>query len=288
MSKAKELRRQVVEDLISAIKEASGELEPRWRLGEGSLPANAATGNPYTRGNMFVLWLAGRKLGFKSNLWVTFKQALDLGGHVTKGEKSRTGIFVPIPKKKEGDEDEMFFGSKAVFNVEQCSGLPAHLYDEPEVRPLQERYQDAMVYFAAQDVIVLHRGESAHYERVADRILMPVREDFYTDEHYLATLAHEHVHATGHASRLEREFGKARNDAAYCREELVAELGAALVCAELGVEARVRHADYLKRYLERLEEEENGVMKVLKDAARAAEYMRACAARAEKAPPLAA
>lgn len=134
----------------------------------------------------------------------------------------------------------------------------------------------AEAFFAATGATFRHGGDRAFYAPSADFIQLPPLEAFTDAEAYSSTKAHELTHWTGHASRLDRAFGKRFGDTAYAREELVAELGAAFLCADLGVtpEPRADHADYLGQWLGILKEDMRAIFSAASYAQRAAEYLR--------------
>jgi antirestriction protein ArdC len=174
---------------------------------------------------------------------MTYRQARELGGHVRKGEKGSPVVYANSIVKSELDEasgDEVdvtipFMKGYTVFNVEQIEGLPSHYYALAQSgKNPDERIEAAELFFGAIGASVVSGGNSAYYRMVSDHIQMPSFEAFINAQSYYATLAHESVHWTRHPSRLDRSFEQKRfGDAGYAKEELVAELGAAFLCADL-------------------------------------------------------
>ena len=219
-------------------------------------------GAPYKGINVVMLWSASVAKGYACPLWLTFKQALELGGHVKKGEAGELVVYADRITRTETDEkgeetarEIPFLKGYIVFNAEHCDGLPAHytaLAEAPALSPVQ-RIDAADKFFAATGADIRHGGTRAYYAAGSDHVQMPPFETFRDAESHAATLAHELTHWTKHDSRLARDFGRVKwGDEGYAREELVAELGAAFLCADLGITPEVRpdHAAYIASWLE--------------------------------------
>ena len=162
-------------------------------------------------------------------------------------------------KGEEVEREIPFLKGYTVFNAEQCDGLPAHYYakaEPPALTPMQ-RIEAADRFFAATGADIRHGGTRAYYAEGPDYVQMPPFETFSDAESHAATLAHELTHWTKHAKRLARDIGRVHyGDEGYAKEELVAELGAAFLCADLGITPEVR-ADHaaLHRLLAKVSEE---------------------------------
>lgn len=243
-----------------------------------------ANGQPYRGINVLMLWGASCERGYAAPIWMTFKQAQELGGHVRKGEKGNLVVYANKITKTETDEngqenerDIPFMKGYTVFNVEQVEGLPVHFYALAE-RPVDtvERIETAERFFAATGADIHHGGDRAFYSPAEDRIQMPPFEAFREAEAYYATLAHEMTHWTKGKNRLARDFGRKRwGDAGYAMEELVAELGAAFICADLSIspEPRDEHAAYIGHWLKALKEDKRAIFSAAAHAQRAADYL---------------
>ncbi|GAK34615.1 antirestriction protein [Iodidimonas nitroreducens] len=241
-------------------------------------------GVPYSGINVLMLWGAAIEGGFLSPYWMTYKQAKEMGAHVKKGERGNLVVYANTVTKTEetenGEEEERtipFMKGYTVFNVEQIEGLPERFYVKPEplIDPAQ-RIERADAFFAATGADIRHGGNSAHYSGGSDHVQMPYFETFRSAEAYYATLAHELTHWTKHPKRLDREFGRKRwGDEGYAREELVAELGAAFLCAdlELAPEPRADHAAYIQSWLKVLKEDKRAIFSAAAHAQRAADYL---------------
>jgi antirestriction protein ArdC len=241
-------------------------------------------GQPYKGVNVLMLWMAAEMQGFAAPIWLTFNQAKDLGAHVKKGSKGSLVVYADrIRKTETGDDGEesehdiFFMKGYTVFNVEQVEGLPQHYYQlaAPPLDPV-ERIAAADLFFANTHADIRHGGNQAYYATEADFVQMPPFVAFKDAESYCSTLAHELTHWTKHASRLNREFGRKKfGDEGYAREELVAEIGAAFLCCDLGITPEVRddHASYLASWLKVLKEDKRSIFQAAAHAQKAADFL---------------
>lgn len=191
-----------------------------------------ANGIAYRGINVLMLWAAATERGYAAPLWLTYKQAQELGGQVRKGEKGSLVVYANTITRTEQDEatgeeldrDIPFMKGYTVFNAEQVEGLPAHFYamQQPTLDPVA-RIERAEGFFAAVGADIREGGNQAFYTMAEDRVQMPAFVAFRDPEAYYATLAHELTHWTRHPKRLDRDFGRKRfGDAGYAMEELVA------------------------------------------------------------------
>jgi len=242
-------------------------------------------GVPYSGINILMLWASAMEQGFAAPIWMTFKQALELEAHVRKGEKGSLVVYANSITKTEtseaGEEIEReipFMKGYTVFNVEQIEGLPEHYYGKPEIKlTTVERNQRAETFFRNTGADIRYRGDRAFYAYEADYIQMPVIEAFRNAESFYATLAHEATHWTRHQSRLDRDLGRKHyGDEGYAREELVAELGAAFLCADLDLTPEVRedHAGYIGCWLQVLQNDKRAIFSAAAHAQRAVDYLQ--------------
>ena len=244
-----------------------------------------SNGIPYRGINVVMLWGSAVEQGFSAPLWLTYKQAQELGGQVRKGEKGSLVVYANTISRTETDEatgeeherDIPFMKGYTVFNAEQVDGLPAHFYavQAPALDPVA-RNARAESFFAATGAEIRHGGNQAFYTAGADRVQMPAFETFRDAESYYATLAHELTHWTKHPRRLDRDFGrKSWGDEGYAMEELVAELGAAFLSADLELtpEPRPDHAAYIASWLKVLKSDKRAIFSAAAHAQRAADYL---------------
>lgn len=254
-------------------------------------------GQPYRGINVLVLWLEAEAKNFSAPIWLTFKQAKELGGFVRKGEHGSPVVYASSFKKKEEDdsgaetEQEIhFLKGYTVFNVEQVEGLPAHFYAkaEPPKNEMQ-RIAQAESFIANTQADVRHGGSRAYYAEGKDYIQIPPFETFRDAESHAATMLHELNHWTKHAKRLDRSFDQKRwGDEGYAMEELVAELGSAFLCADLAITPEVRedHADYIGHWLKVLTNDKKAVFTAAAHAQKAVDFLHGLQPKADE--PLAA
>jgi len=239
---------------------------------------------PYSGVNVLLLWGEAIARGYAAPVWMTFRQALELGGHVRRGEKAATVVYAnaiirtePDARGEDVERKIPFLKSYSVFNVDQIEGLPSPYYAAAGLRldPAQ-RIETAEAFFAATGADIRHGGTRAYYAIGPDYLQMPPFETFDDPESYYATLAHECAHWTRHPTRLDRDFGRSRfGDEGYAREELVAELGAAFLCADLAISLRPRedHAAYIGHWLQVLQGDKRFIFTAAAHAQRAADFL---------------
>ena len=251
-------------------------------------------GEPYTGMNVLLLWSEGLARGYTSPIWMTFKQSLELGGHVRKGESGSTVIYASRFTKTETDEhggaverDIPFLKTYSVFNVEQVEDLPEHFYSRP--MPILDpvaRIDHADRFFANTGSVIRHGGSKACFSPSTDHIQMPPFESFRDAASYVAVLSHEHIHWTADSRRVGRDLSRyAKDRSERAREELVAEIGSALVCADLGIvpelEPRPDHASYLASWLTVLSNDRRAIFSAAAHAQRAAAYLHSLQPQAD-------
>lgn len=251
--------------------------------GQISRPLRAG-GQPYKGINVLTLWESAMSQHFTAPIWMTFNQAKELGANVRKGSKGTLVVYADRITRTETAEDGKecergiyFMKSYSVFNVEQIEGLPPHFYATaaPTLDPMQ-RIEAADRFFANTGADIRHGGDHAFYAAQSDLVQMPPFESFRDAESYCATLAHEMTHWTKHPSRLDRDFGrKTFGDEGYAREELVAEIGAAFLCCDLGItpEPRADHAAYLDHWLKVLKDDKRAIFRAAAHAQRAVDFL---------------
>lgn len=249
-------------------------------------------GTPYQGINILMLWASAEDAGFNCPYWLTFQQARELGGFVRKGEHGAPVVYANSFTKTEtneaGEETEAtipYLKQYTVFNAAQVEGLPEHFYQlAEEPKEAMPRIERAERFFAQTKADIRTGGDRAYYAIGPDYVRMPPFECFRDAESHAATLAHELTHWTRHASRLDRDLGRKRwGDAGYAMEELVAELGAAFLCADLSItpEPRDDHAAYIECWLEVLKNDKRAVFSAASLASRAVEYLHGLQPTAE-------
>jgi antirestriction protein ArdC len=256
-------------------------------------PCNAVSNRPYSGCNVVLLWMA-QAAGYRTPSFLTFKQALELGGNVRKGERGTKVYFVkqlqvrdlvaddgcstrPIPMMRE----------YTVFNVDQCEHLPESAFTGKPMRvrnpDARDELADAFMHSTGADIREGH-GE-AYYVPSRDFISMPAFGGFRGADHFYNVAFHELTHWTGHKARLDRDLKNRFGSRDYAAEELIAELGAAFLCAEFGFDGDVRNAGYFANWIELLKADKRAFFTACSQASKAAEYLRglALAGPAERA-----
>ncbi|MCR4267044.1 ArdC family protein [Nitratireductor sp. ZSWI3] len=251
------------------------------------LPKNASTDRQYSGINVLLLWGAVIERGFSGQSWLTFRQALSLGGNVRKGERGTTVVyadrFVPEDEERrarETGEDAQaipFLKRFTVFNTDQCENLPEDVATAAPPVPtgLIEPRVEALI--AATGIDFRIGGNRAFYVPAHDYVQVPPPQAYFEPINWHRTALHEMGHATGHASRLGRDFSGSFGTKKYAFEELIAEINAAFCCASLGIAPTVRHADYIASWLVVLREDNRAIVRAASQASKAADWLLAFA-----------
>jgi antirestriction protein ArdC len=249
-----------------------------WKsIGRGNIPMNAVTKRPYSGGNIIFLWAHG----YAVQRFLTFKQALNAGGSVRKGEHGVKVFYVSKMERTSDDGEKPnlipFLKEYTVFNIVQCHGLPEE-YVTGEARPLNldERNADAQEFIAITGADIREGGE-AYYAAGRDFISMPAFEAFKDADSFYATNFHELGHWTAHKSRLDRDLKNRFGSRDYAAEELVAELASAFLCAEFGINKETRHASYIAHWIELLKHDDRAFFTAASKAQKVADYLRGLA-----------
>jgi antirestriction protein ArdC len=277
----------ITNQIIAALERGTGDYTLPWHRSSAPLtqPINAVTRKAYRGVNVLALWASAEAQDFGHGLWATYRQWQSLGAQVRKGEKASPIVFYKVLDNADGSEDEaregagrIFAQGSHVFNIAQVEG-----YALPEM-PAAEAFDpipDVETFFAASGAAIRIHGDSAHYTPSTDTITMPERERFFAtgtasaEQNWYAIMLHELVHWTGADHRIGRTFGKRFGDEAYAMEELVAELGSAFLCGDLGLSVTPRpdHACYLASWLKVLKGDNRAIFAAASAAAKAAEWL---------------
>jgi len=281
--------KKVTDTILAALEAGTRPWMQPWHAAHAAGPVSRPlrhNGTPYQGVNTLMLLVAALEKGYVSPLWMTYNQAKELGAHVKRDEHGSLVVYANAIKKTEtnektGEDEEIeipYMKPYTVFNVEQIEGLPAHYYAKASPPTLLEAQRHARLdsFFAATKADIRHGGNQAFYTIGADFIQMPPFEVFRDREGYYATLAHEATHWTRHPSRLDRDMGRKKwGDAGYAMEELVAEIGSAFLCAELGLTPEVRddHAAYMASWLTVLKNDKKAIFTAASHAQKAADFL---------------
>ena len=275
----------VTDQIINAIEYGVGNWRMPWHTSGrfAFSPINITSKKPYRGINTVCLWAAAEAKGYESGEWGTYKQWLERGGQVRKGERSTTVVFWKFANDSAESQDDgaehsastsrlLFTRGYAVFNAAQVDGYTAK--SEPSM-PIPERIERAEAFFQCIGATVHHGGNRAYYAPDSDHIQMPPFQAFVENVSYYSTLAHEHTHWTANAARCDRQLGKRFGDNAYAAEELIAELGAAFTCAHSGLstEPREDHAQYINSWLRVLKSDKRAIFTAGSKAQQAADFM---------------
>ena len=282
------IRDDITNTIIHMIESgtARGSASPLWNAAASlGLPVNFSTRQAYNGVNVLLLWGAAQERGLERNEWLTFKQALAIGGKVRKGSKGVLCAFYKVVARSEAADastvDDTTTGAGRsvpmlkpfwLFNVADIDGL--ELAPTSAAVPF-DPVERAEALLNASGVPIAWEGTRAFYRPSTDEIFMPSRERFESSTNAYAVALHELTHSTGHSSRLAREFGKRFGTEAYAFEELVAELGSAFLVAHLGlVGAKLEgHACYVESWLRILRSDSNAVFAASRHASAAFQYL---------------
>lgn len=287
-----DIHAEVTAKIVAAIEAGAGKFEMPWhRPGVASvLPRNARTGKNYNGVNVVALWAAAQDKRYALPYWATYKQWAEMGAQVRKGEKSslivKYGEWTPRDADEDDEDAKRVYASPAlVFNAEQVDGWTAPGCERPD---LTTRLAQVDAFLAKAGVVVREGGYRAFYcprrsDGSGDFIQMPPRNLFTgtktstPTEAYESTRLHEASHWTSDKSRCDRQLGKRFGDEAYAMEELVAELGAAFLCAELGITntPRIDHAQYVENWLHVLKGDKKAVFTAASAASTAVKFLTA-------------
>lgn len=284
----RDLHAEITAKLIAAIESDPGKPSLPWRRSTAPLfmPENALTKKLYNGINILSLWVSAELHGYTAPIWATYRQWAELDCQVRKGEKSSLIVFYkefetdPNPDDADDDGKRRVARASYVFNASQVEGFS--LPEAPQPLGQIERIQAADRFIRNTGVRIEHGGDRAFYRPSTDHIQMPDEDRFCgTDtmtrsEGYFAVLGHECVHWSGAGRRLNREFGKRFGDAAYAAEELVAEIGSAFLCAELGItqDTRPDHAQYLAQWLTLVKSDSRAIFTAAAKASEAVAYLK--------------
>jgi antirestriction protein ArdC len=265
---------RITDRIIALLEQGTVPWHKPWKASTG-LPRNFVSQNPYRGINVFLL-LA---MIYESPFWLTFRQVSQLGGSVRKGEKACPVVFwkqTTVEDKETGKEKKKYLlRFYHVFNVSQCDGLkistePVLASDNGIMKP------EEIVAQMPQPPILKHGMTHAYYSPREDCVGLPARERFERTEDYYSTIFHEFVHSTGHEKRLKRftesaEFGSNP----YCKEELIAEMGAAFLCGQAEIMERTidNSAAYLKGWLAQLQSDKTLIVQAAAQAQKAADFI---------------
>lgn len=274
---------EITQSIIEQLEQGAIPWVKPWKA-DSSADKNLVSQKPYQGINRLLLGMSSMVKGYSVPVWASYKQWESIGANVKKGEKGTKIVFYsPVTKedKQTGDiEKYAILKTYFVFNAAQVEGI--------DIVPAEQTDKEfTAVELAEQRIIktgaaISHGGDAAFYMPSADRIQLPNKSAFDSEANYYATAFHELAHWTGSKNRLDRDLDKGRfGNPAYAFEELVAEMSAAFLCSDYGIQGELRHAGYIGHWLKALKEDSKAVFKAAALAQKAADYINMLDATAE-------
>ena len=275
----KDIYQEITNQIISDLEQGLPIWEKPWEKGFMGFPVNAFSKSFYSGVNTLILWLRQSRTGFETSQWITFLQAKKQGGSIKRGERATQIVFYKklLVTDKESEEEKTIplLKAHAVFNLSQTEGLE-HLIKKPSSKeePLFQDVEKAeQLIKKSKADISFAPIDQACYLPEDDKILMPKKEQFKTQEGFYSTMFHELSHWTAHKSRLERPMRGKKRSKAYAFEELIAEISASFICCHLGFEYSTQHSAYVKTWLEVLKEDKKAIFRASSKAQKATEFI---------------
>jgi len=282
MQNIKDTYQRITDAVIEQLEAGTKPWIRPWRgNSRGSLVPRRVTGEAYRGINVLMLWLASELAGYEENTWLTYRQAQEFGGQVRKGEKGtlvvKYGTFAPKEREDDDDRGIPYLKGYTVFNVEQIEKLSQEFYRPTEELPTtQVPHLEAVETFVRNTgAVIAYGGTTACFRPTSDDILLPDRARFVDEVHLYSTLLHEMSHWSGAKHRLDRDLTGRFGSESYAVEELVAELSASFLCADLGVahDPRGNTASYLENWLKVLKNDKRAIVTAAAKAQAAADYL---------------
>lgn len=268
----KDIYAEITEKVIEQMEAGTMPWKRPWVAdkSQNHFPTNYISNKPYRGINVMILWCSD----YADQRFATYKQWASKGGQVRRGESgTKIVLYKPMTvqdKATAKDKDILMMRSYTVFNIAQVDGI--------EQKQVQSDFiEDTMKFDRALEFESLatyhHGGNRAFYQILTDEIHMPPRIQFKCEEDYHATALHELTHWTGPKDRCNREFGKRFGDDAYAFEELVAEMGAAFLCAHAGIEYQTQHASYVSAWLNIMKGDKKSIITAASQAQKAVDFV---------------
>jgi antirestriction protein ArdC len=281
----RDLYAEVSAKIVAELEAGAAPWLKPWAATPGAnTPCNAVTNRPYSGCNIVLLWMA-QAAGYRTPRFLTFKQALEVGGHVRKGERGTKVYFVKKLQVRDKDAHDdtatrivPLLRQYTVFNVDQCQNIPERIVAPGAVKPRNPDERSAAIdEFLKCTGASIREGFEAYYLPGADFISLPRFEAFNSAAHFYSTAFHELAHWCGHKSRLARDLRHRFGEKAYAAEELVAELCSAFLCAEFSIDGDLRHAGYIENWIGLLKADTRAFFTACSKAQAAADYLRGLA-----------
>ena len=285
MTEKQSIYDRVTATILKQIEASPGDPVMPWHRPAGSvlqIPRNATTDSPYRGINILMLWIAADMKQYPTGLWASYKQWASVGAQVRGGEKAAQVVFYKEfdvePTEKDDDGRRRVIRTSSVFNAAQVDGFTAPSAEQADLGPVR-RTAGFERFVTATGAKINHGGHRAFYSLTTDEITMPEEKSFTgtatmdRDLGYMSVLAHELGHWSG--PRLDRQLGNRFGTHAHAAEEVIAEMTAAFVCAELGLasEPRADHAQYIAHYVKLLRDDSRAIFTAAAAASKAAAYL---------------
>lgn len=278
-----DLYQSVTDRIVAALEHGSAPWVCPWRRSpEQALPANLGSGRAYRGINVLLLNLQTLAHGYALNRWLTYRQALELGAQVRRGEQGTQIVFFKMhevdpgaaPSAESAPERKVvpLLRSFTVFNAAQIDGLPERLIPAAEAVSWSP-VESASQVLAQNAPVIRHGGDKAYYSPGLDVIQLPESWRFKTAEDYYSTALHELTHWSGHPSRCNRPLQGRQHIEAYAFEELVAEMGSAFLSAHCGLQTQLQHASYVGHWLAALRHDKRLVFQAASLAQKACDWL---------------
>lgn len=268
-----------------------------WERGWNLVKCHNAVSNYTYRGiNQFILQIMAQINDYHDPRWVTFKQVKDNGWKLNDAKGKGIPVefwqmYDVIEKKavsqqeaaeiRENDTEhpdriKVINKTYYVFNASLVEGIPP--YSVERLWDYSDKYTVARTvlnnYLNSEKISVSYHGNNAYYNCLNDEITLPMSQQFNTEEDYMATLAHEIAHSTGHAKRLNRNLEGVFGSVNYAKEELRAEIASSFIVSELGIENNIRNCKaYIQSWIQIIEDKPNELFKAIHDAEMATDYV---------------
>ncbi len=271
---------EAVNKLLNSMEENGKEWVKSWSGGSNGIPFNENTKKGYRGINVLLLWMQSIDKGYETNRYMTFKQALALGGKVKKGEKGTSIFFYTFAESKKLDSKGErikypMIKYYTVFNIEQIEGIE---FKMPTIKKYEnERNGHVEAYINTLPIAIKNEGFQPCYIPSIDEVRIPKLERFKSTEDYYSTLFHELGHSTGHKKRLNRDMCTTMTSKNYGFEELIAELTSVFMCGEFNINIKTcQHVEYLEGWIKAIRENKKILWKASSEAQKATDYLLEC------------
>jgi antirestriction protein ArdC len=277
-----DLYQAVTDRIVAALEAGNIPWISPWNVSpEQTIPANLSSGHKYRGINVLLLNMTQIAHGYPLNRWLTFQQARGLGGCVRKGEHGSTVVFFKMldiedrgTGKPQSDRKVIpLLRSFTVFNAAQIEGLPEALTASPAPATTFTPNGAAEAVLATSGASIQHVGARAFYRPSDDTITLPEKAVFVSPERYYGVALHELTHWTGHPDRCNRPLLGRQHIESYAFEELVAEMGAAFLCNQVGIHNELQHASYIESWLQALKSDKRLIFSAASAAQKACDFL---------------